>query len=101
MKNTAQLEQTLRKFTLDKLEALATLLDENETIYSKTTISGVLDLQAHRLGARLSSFTRTRINDEPLFIAVGKTADEGIIWKLNEKVAPKKDIKRIVAEILE
>ena len=97
----SELEKTLRKFTLDKLEAFGTILGYQEQVISTTTISGMLSKEGRGLGGTLSSFARTTVDNEPLLVQVGKDPGEGQLWKFNEKVVPKWEAKSLADQILE
>lgn len=95
------LDNLLRKFTLDKLEALEVIANDPGSVVSTTTISGALTKVGQELGGTISSLARTKIDGEPLIVPAGKSQEEGILWHLNEKVASKDLIKTLVDEILE
>lgn len=92
---------TLRKFTIPKLEALQVILECQTAIVSTNTISGALSQEAQKLGGTISSLARTKVNGEPLLIAVGKSPEEGMLWKLNKSFGSKEEIMNEVNIILE
>lgn len=93
------LELTLRKFTIEKLKTFKTLIDHITEPVTTTTISGMLSVEGRELGGRLSSFSRTKIDGEPLLMPVGKS-EEGVLWKLNPKVGSKQRISELLEQIL-
>lgn len=95
------LDFTLRKFTIEKLEALKAITDSLNPVISTTTISGCLSKIGPELGGILSSLSRTKINGEPLLLSVGRSSTDGILWRLNDKAAPIIEIKSTVDLILE
>jgi len=95
------LEKTFRKFTIGKLEALKVVTGYSNPVVSATTISGALAKVGQELGGTLSSLSRTKIEDQPLLLSVGRSPDEGTLWRLNEGVAPKDKVRQLVETILE
>ena len=96
MENTYGLEMQLRKFSPEKLEALKAIVELPEPYFTTTTISGVLNLEAQDLGARISSLTRTKIDGEPLLLPVTRSKDEGLVWKINPIVGTSNEISKIL-----
>lgn len=87
-------------FTTDKIEAIHAFTCTTIGTSSTSDLSEQLDIQKQVLGGILSSLSRTKINGEPLVVSIAKDPDEGKIWKLNEKVAPKEELKKITEDIL-
>lgn len=95
-----KLDKIFRKCSYDKLTALLTIAEYEKNAMTSTTISGALDQKGKVLGATISSLTRTKIDDKPLLVAVGRT-DEGILWRLNQDIVSKEIVKELVSQILE
>lgn len=95
------LEQIFRKFTIEKLETLKAIIDSPDEVTSTTTVSGTLTLEGRGLGGRLSSLTRTKIDSQPLILAAGRTAEDGVLWRLNTNIASKDTIQALVDKILD
>ena len=95
-----KLEKIFRKCSVEKLSALLTIAKNKKSAMTTTTISGSLDQRGKQLGAIISSLTRTKIDDKPLLVPVGRT-EEGVLWRLNQDVAPKNIVKELVVQILE
>ena len=93
------LDAVFRKLPLDKLEAIQTIAEQNSSVLTTTTISGLIQKKGRKLGGTLSSLYRTKIDDEPLILPVGKTEKEGVLWRLNDKIASKDEVKAIVDQI--
>ena len=95
-----KLEKIFRKCSVEKLSALLTIAKNKKSAMTTTTISGSLDQRGKQLGAIISSLTRTKIDDKPLLVPVGRK-EEGVLWRLNQDVAPKNIVKELVVQILE
>lgn len=100
MDNINGLETMFRKFSLDKLEVLKLICESELNIVPTTTVSGTLSLGNKQTGGVLSALIRTKIDDQPLIISSGKD-DQGVLWRFNEKAAPKDLVKGLVDRILE
>lgn len=94
------LETLFRKFSLDKLEALKLICDSALNVVTTTTVSGTLNFENKQTGGVLSALIRTKINDQPLIISSGRHGQD-ILWRFNEKAAPKDLVRDLVDEILE
>lgn len=93
------LENVLRRCSIEKLDALKVISGHEKKILDTTTISSSLSKDGQNLGGLISSIARTKIDGKPLLIASGKSKD-GILWRLNEEVAPKGVVHALVSEIL-
>jgi len=87
-------------FTTDKIEAIHAFTCTTIGTSSTSDLSEQLDVEKQVLGGILSSLFRTKINGESLVVPVAKDPDEGKIWRLNEKVAPKEELKKVTEDIL-
>lgn len=96
-----RLDLIFRKFTIPKLEAIKAISAYPEPVVSTTTISGALTQVGQQLGGTMSSLSRTNIDNKPLIVPVGRSTDEGILWKINEEVASREEIRKLTEDILE
>lgn len=100
MKNISdEIEKVLRRGSIEKIAILDELLKEDMTTFTTVTASGVLSQTGKELGGTISSLSRTKINGEPLIVPVGK-AEQGTLWKINNRIATKEIIQEAVENIL-
>ena len=94
------LSKSFRKFSIPKLEALQAIVDQLQPVVSTTTISGALTREGQELGGTISALSRTKIDGESLIIPVGRSTD-GVLWRLNENIAAREEISKVVNQILD
>lgn len=93
-----KIDKVIRKFSIEKLEALAAILAARE-LATTTTVSGTLSKQGPSLGGLVSALSRTEIDGEPLILSAGQK-DGDSLWYFNEKVASKQEVSQLVNELL-
>lgn len=95
-----QLEKALRAFTLDKIQAIKTLVDSDEPYIESAQIGETLGTASFGLGGVISSLVRTKIYGQPIVIIVAASENRQKLIKWNNKVASKKDVCIVIKKIM-
>lgn len=102
-------ENKLRRATKGQLTALNIIAKAPNSLATTSEIQNVLYSQVgnsagtadQSIGGTISAISRIRVNQEPLIIPMGKDDEEGMRWKLNEKLLEKDKLNEIISEILQ
>ncbi len=95
-----KVEKRLRKFTFEKLKVLAFLVNHSASLVSSKDIASGSGTANKELGGILSSLSRTKIDNEPIIIAVVRGQDSGMIWRFNESAFPKEEVRKATKTII-
>lgn len=98
--NKPKLAKVFSKFTVNKIEAISALADMSAGTGTSADLGEQMKKAGQILGGTLSSLARTKINGQPLVVPLAKDPEKGIIWKLNENIASRKEIKETADNIL-
>jgi hypothetical protein len=92
-------ENTIRFLGIPQLRVLRMLADASDGISNNKEISSTTHTTSTTLGALLTPLRRKKIKGEPLIIPMGRDSSQGTIWKLNEKIIPKDDLKILLIDM--
>ncbi len=63
-------------------------------------VNDSMSTASQSVGGTISSVSRIKIDKQPLLMPMGKDAQNGIRWQLNENVIEKDKFKNLINEIL-
>ena len=93
-----EIEDRIRSLHVSQLRILKTLSAEADGILSSKEIADTTGSSATTFGALVSSLARFKDkNGQPLVVKVGRN-DDGLRWKLNEKVIERQKLLEILAD---
>lgn len=91
----------IHRLSLNQLKALEILAESKSGIAEANEAEERLRLKGKALGGVFSSLARQEIDGQYLIEAWGRSAGgRGLRWKLNEKAISKKELGRVVKEVL-
>lgn len=99
-KDKLNLAKVFSKFTTNKIEAISALANMCAGTASSADLGEQMRKANQILGGTLSSLARTKVDGKPLIVPLAKDPEQGTIWKLNEDIAPRKEIKETADNIL-
>lgn len=102
------IESKLRRATKGQLLALNVIANAPNSLATTSQMQDVLYSQIddststafQSAGGTISAVSRIKVDNQSLLTPMGKDAQEGIRWQLNENVIARKKFKDIVTEIL-